>query len=49
MHFEADEEHGMLAEEIALRYLTTAPLQEQTREVTMRRMELLYDVWTIDE
>ena len=38
-----------LAEEIGLRYLTTAPLQEQTREVTMRRMELLYDVWTIDE
>ena len=47
VHFEADEEHGTLAEEIALRYLTTAPLQEQTREVTMRRMELLYDVWTI--
>ena len=49
VHFEADEEHGTLAEEIALRYLTTAPLQEQTREVTLRRMELLYDVWTIPD
>ncbi|NIO07904.1 MAG: hypothetical protein GTO40_07820 [Deltaproteobacteria bacterium] len=48
VHFEADEEHGTLAEEIALRYLTTPPLQEQTREVTIRRMELLYDVWSID-
>ena len=49
VHFEADEEHGTLAEEIALRYLSTAPLQEQTREVTLRRMELLYDVWTIPD
>lgn len=49
VHFEADEEHGTLAEEIALRYLTAAPLQEQTREVTLRRMELLYDVWTIPD
>ena len=49
VHFEADEEHGTLAEEIALRYLSTAPLQEQTREVTLRRMELLYDVWTIHD
>ena len=48
VHFEADDEHGSLAEEIALRYLTTTPLQELTREVTKRRMELLYDVWTID-
>jgi pyrroloquinoline quinone (PQQ) biosynthesis protein C len=49
VHFEADEEHGSLAEDIALRYITSAPLQRQTREVTMRRMELLYDVWTIED
>ena len=48
VHVEADEDHGALAEEIALRYLTNAPLQEQTRQVTMRRMELLYDIWSID-
>jgi pyrroloquinoline-quinone synthase len=48
VHVEADEDHGALAEEIALRYLTNAPLQEQTRQVTMRRMELLYDLWSID-
>lgn len=48
VHVEADEEHGTLAEDIALRYLTSAPLQAQTREVTLRRLELLYDVWTID-
>ena len=48
VHAEADEEHGALAEEIALRYITSPHLQEQTRAVTLRRMELLYDVWTID-
>jgi pyrroloquinoline-quinone synthase len=48
VHVEADEDHGALAEEIALRYLTNAPLQEQTRQVTMRRMELLYELWSID-
>lgn len=48
VHVEADEEHGTLAEEIAKCYLTSAPLQQQTRQVTFRRMELLYDVWTID-
>jgi pyrroloquinoline-quinone synthase len=48
VHVEADEEHGSLAEEIALHYLTSPALQKQTREVTLRRMELLYDVWTID-
>src|SRR5262245_42464261 len=48
VHEEADEEHGTLAEDIALRYMTSPALQQQTREVTMRRLELLYDVWTID-
>lgn len=48
VHVEADEEHGTLAQEIALRYLTAPALQQQTREVTLRRMELLYDIWTID-
>jgi len=48
VHEEADEEHGRLAEDIALRYITSPPLQAQTREVTMRRLELLYDVWTIE-
>ena len=49
VHVEADEEHGTLAEDIALCYITSPPLQAQTREVTMRRLELLYDVWTIDD
>lgn len=48
VHVEADEDHGALAEEIALRYLHAPPLQELTRQVTLRRMELLYDVWSID-
>ncbi len=48
VHVEADEEHGTLAEDIALRYITSAPLQAQTRQVTLRRLELLYDVWTIE-
>jgi pyrroloquinoline-quinone synthase len=48
VHVEADEDHGAIAEEIALRYLHSPHLQEQTRAVTMRRMELLYDVWSID-
>jgi len=45
---EADEEHGTLAEDIARQYLTVPALQQQTRAVTLRRMELLYDIWTID-
>ena len=49
VHAEADEDHGKLAEDIALRYITSPPLQEQTRAVTLRRMELLYDIWTIDD
>ncbi len=49
VHVEADEEHGTLAEDIALRYITSPHLQAQTREVTMRRLELLYDVWSIDD
>jgi len=48
VHVEADEEHGTLAQEIALCYLTSPALQQQTRAVTLRRMELLYDIWTID-
>jgi len=48
VHEEADEQHSSLAEEIALRYITSPHLQQQTRAVTLRRMELLYDVWTID-
>ena len=48
VHVEADEDHGSLAEEIALRYITSPHLQEQTRAATFRRMELLYDVWTLD-
>lgn len=49
VHVEADEEHGTLAEDIALSYITSPPLQAQTRGATMRRLELLYDVWTIDD
>lgn len=48
VHVEADEDHGSLAEEIALRYITSPHLQEQTRAAAFRRMELLYDVWTLD-
>jgi pyrroloquinoline-quinone synthase len=48
VHAEADEEHSSLAEEIAVRYLHSPQLQEQTREHTFRRMELLYDIWTLD-
>jgi pyrroloquinoline-quinone synthase len=48
VHSEADEEHGNLAEEIAIRYLHSPHLQEQTRKHTFRRMELLYDIWSLD-
>ena len=48
VHTEADEEHGNLAEEIAVRYLTSAQLQALTRQHTFRRMELLYDTWSVD-
>ncbi|HLH27172.1 MAG TPA: iron-containing redox enzyme family protein [Chloroflexota bacterium] len=48
VHVDADEDHGALAEEIALRYLHGPHLQELTRQVTLRRMELLYDIWSID-
>ncbi|HWO40428.1 MAG TPA: iron-containing redox enzyme family protein [Candidatus Eisenbacteria bacterium] len=47
VHSEADEEHGSLAEEIAVRYLTSPHLQDLTRKHTFRRMELLYDIWSI--
>lgn len=47
VHSEADEEHGSIAEEIAVRYITSPQLQELTRKHTFRRMELLYDVWTL--
>ena len=48
VHSEADEEHGSLAEEIAVRYLHSSQLQELTRKHNFRRMELLYDIWTIE-
>jgi pyrroloquinoline-quinone synthase len=47
VHKEADEEHGSLAEDIAEAYLHSPALQQQTREVGLRRLELLYDTWTI--
>ena len=46
VHVDADAEHGSLAEEIAESYLTSPALQTQTREVALRRLELLYDAWT---
>ncbi len=48
VHSEADEDHSSLAEEIAVRYLHSPSLQEQTYKATFRRMELLYDIWSID-
>jgi pyrroloquinoline-quinone synthase len=48
VHTEADEDHSSLAEEIAVRYLHSPALQEQTYKATFRRMELLYDIWSID-
>jgi pyrroloquinoline quinone (PQQ) biosynthesis protein C len=48
VHAEADEEHGSLAEEIAVHYITSPHLQALTRQHTFRRMELLYDIWSID-
>jgi len=47
VHSEADEEHGTLAEEIAVRYLHAPHLQELTRKHNFRRMELLYDIWSV--
>ena len=47
VHSEADEDHSSLAEEIAVRYLHSAHLQEEVRKHTFRRMELLYDIWSI--
>jgi pyrroloquinoline-quinone synthase len=47
VHVDADEDHGSLAEEIAERYLQSPALQAETREVGLRRMELLYDTWTL--
>jgi len=48
IHVEADAEHGSLAEEIARTYITSPSLEAQTREVALRRLELLYDTWSID-
>jgi pyrroloquinoline-quinone synthase len=48
VHVEADAEHGSLAEEIARTYITSPSLEAQTREVALRRLQLLYDTWTID-
>jgi pyrroloquinoline quinone (PQQ) biosynthesis protein C len=47
VHKDADKEHGSLAEEIGEAYLHSPALQQQTREVGLRRLELLYDTWTI--
>lgn len=47
VHAEADEDHSSLAEEIAVRYLHSPHLQEQTRQHMFRRMELLYEIWSI--
>jgi pyrroloquinoline-quinone synthase len=47
VHSEADEDHSSLAEDIAVRYLHSPALQEQTYKATFRRMELLYDIWSI--
>lgn len=47
VHVDADEDHGTLAEEIAERYLQSPALQAETRAVGLRRLELLYDTWTI--
>jgi len=48
VHVDADEDHGQIAEDIAVAYLHGPRLQAQTREVTLRRMELIYDIWSID-
>ncbi|MBM4263441.1 MAG: hypothetical protein FJ143_04850 [Deltaproteobacteria bacterium] len=47
VHAEADEDHSSLAEEIATKYLHSPDLQEQTRKHMFRRMELLYEIWSI--
>jgi pyrroloquinoline-quinone synthase len=48
VHVDADEDHGSIAELIAERYLTSPELQAQARATALRRLELQYDVWTID-
>jgi pyrroloquinoline-quinone synthase len=48
VHVDADEDHGSLAEEVAVTYCTSPQLQAQAREAALRRLELLYDVWTIE-
>ncbi len=48
VHVEADEDHGSLAEEVAVRYVTSPPVQELTRATALRRLELLYDVWSVE-
>ena len=49
VHEEADQQHGSLAEDIAEAYLHSPRLQEQTREVGLTRLGLLYDIWTIPD
>ncbi len=49
VHVEADEDHGTLAKDVALAYISTPALQDLTRRTTLRRLELLYDVWTVKE
>ena len=46
VHVDADAEHGSLAEEIARTYVTSPALETQTREVALRRLDLLYDAWS---
>ncbi|HEY7065566.1 MAG TPA: iron-containing redox enzyme family protein [Chloroflexota bacterium] len=48
VHVEADSDHGSAAEDVARRYLTSVPVQQLAREATFRRMELTYDVWSLD-
>jgi pyrroloquinoline-quinone synthase len=47
VHVEADTDHGSAAEDVAARYMTSAPLQQLARDTTFRRMELTYDVWSV--
>jgi len=48
VHSEADKEQGGWAEKMAERYITSPHLRALTRKKTFRRMELLYDIWSID-
>lgn len=45
VHGEADEDHGLLVEQIIERYLVTDELQEQARAVVWRKLRLQYEMW----